>query len=78
MGRGNAEGTEFKRRSKHYTDSAKAGRRDALLKIVGSDRNVVVAVEQLDAKPLLLACRNGTVDLATENYERQIRISFDK
>lgn len=81
-----SEGTEFKRRSKHYTDSAKAGRRDALLKIVGSDRNVVVAVEQLDAKPLLLACRNGTVDLATgelleadPNFllTRGVNINFD-
>jgi putative DNA primase/helicase len=56
---------EFKRRSAHYAASAKAGRRDALLSIVGTDPDVVVSVEQLDAHPLLLACRNGTVDLTT-------------
>ena len=56
---------EFKRRTHHYTASAKAGRRDALLSIAGTDPDVVVAVEQLDAHPMLLACRNGTVDLTT-------------
>jgi putative DNA primase/helicase len=61
-----AEGPdEFKRRSSHYQASAKAGRREALLSIVGADRDVVVAVDQLDAHPLLLTCRNGTVDLTT-------------
>jgi putative DNA primase/helicase len=61
-----AEGPdEFKRRSAHYNASAKAGRRDALLSIAGTDPNIVVAVDQLDACPLLLACRNGTVDLTT-------------
>ena len=56
---------EYKRRSTHYQASAKAGRRDALLSIVGTDRDVVVGVDQLDTHPLLLACRNGTVDLTT-------------
>ncbi len=56
---------EFKRRSAHYTASAKAGRRDALLSIAGTDPDVVVAVEQLDAHPMLLSCQNGTVDLRT-------------
>lgn len=56
---------EFRRRSRHYEASAKAGRRDALLAIAGTDPGVVVGVEQLDSKPMLLACRNGTVDLAT-------------
>jgi putative DNA primase/helicase len=56
---------EFKRRSAHYQASAKAGRVDALLSIVGTDPGVVVAVDQLDSHPLLLACRNGTVDLST-------------
>jgi len=56
---------EFKRRSAHYTVSAKAGRRDALLSIVGTDPTVVVSIDQLDAHPMLLACRNGTVDLRT-------------
>jgi putative DNA primase/helicase len=54
---------EYKRRSAHYQASAKAGRRDALLSIAGTDPSLVVAVGQLDAHPLLLACRNGTVDL---------------
>jgi putative DNA primase/helicase len=56
---------EFKRRGRHYEGSAKAGRRDALLAIAGTDRGVVVGVDQLDAHPHLLACRNGTVDLFT-------------
>ncbi len=56
---------EFKRRSAHYTASARAGRRDALLSLVSTDPDVVVAVEQLDAHPMLLACRNGTIDLET-------------
>jgi putative DNA primase/helicase len=54
---------EFKRRSAHYQASAKAGRRDALLSVAGTGPDVVVAIEQLDTHPLLLACRNGTVDL---------------
>jgi putative DNA primase/helicase len=56
---------EFKRRSRHYEASSKAGRRDALLDVAGTDPDVVVGVEQLDAHPYLLACRNGTVDLRT-------------
>lgn len=56
---------EFKRRSAHYNASAKAGRREALLSLAGTDPNIVVAVDQLDSHPLLLACRNGTVDLTT-------------
>ena len=56
---------EFKRRGAHYTASAKAGRRDALLSIAGTDSDVVVAVERLDSHPMLLACLNGTVDLRT-------------
>ncbi len=60
-----ADPQEFSKRSKHYEASAKAGRRDALLSIAGTDPDIVVAVEQLDAHPMLLACKNGTVDLAT-------------
>jgi putative DNA primase/helicase len=56
---------EYRRRSSHYTASAKAGRRDALLSVAGTDPDVVVAVDQLDANPLLVACGNGTVDLST-------------
>ena len=56
---------EYKRRCRHYEASAKAGRRDALLAIVGTDPDVVVAVDHLDAHPHLLACLNGTVDLFT-------------
>ncbi len=56
---------EFKQRSAHYQASAKAGRRDALLQIAGTDREIVVAVDQLDVHPMLLACQNGTVDLST-------------
>jgi putative DNA primase/helicase len=56
---------DFKRRSMHYTASAKAGRRDALLAVAGTDPGIVVSVEQLDAHPLLLACPNGTVDLTS-------------
>ena len=58
-------GDEFKRRVAHYNASSKAGRRDAMLALAGTDRDVVVGVEQLDAHPMLLACRNGTVDLTT-------------
>jgi phage/plasmid-associated DNA primase len=64
---------EFKRRSAHYTASAKAGRRDALLDLAGTDPDVVVSVEQLDAHPMLLACNNGTVDLQTGELARQPR-----
>ncbi len=56
---------EFKRRSAHFQASTKASRREALLSVAGTDLSVVVAVEQLDSHPLLLACQNGTVDLAT-------------
>lgn len=54
---------EYKRRSQHYTASAKAARRDAMISLAGTDPDVVVSVEQLDSHPFLLACRNGTVDL---------------
>jgi putative DNA primase/helicase len=54
---------EFRRRSRHYDASTKAGRRDALLGLVGTSPEVVVAVEQLDSHPMLLACANATVDL---------------
>ncbi len=61
-----AEGPdEFKRRSAHYNASAKAGRREAVRAIAGTDPDIVVAVDQLDSHPFLLACRNGTVDLTT-------------
>ncbi len=63
-----AEGDDFderKRRWRHYEASARAGRRDALLSVAGTNPAVAVAVEQLDSHPMLLACRNGTVDLAT-------------
>jgi putative DNA primase/helicase len=56
---------EFKRRSRHYEASSKAGRRDALLGVAGTDPDVVVGVGQLDSHPYLLPCRNGTVDLRT-------------
>jgi putative DNA primase/helicase len=56
---------EFERRSKHYTDSAKAARRDGMLSLARSDPSIAVAVEQLDSHAHLLACRNGTVDLRT-------------
>lgn len=60
---------EFRRRSRHYDASTRAGRRDALLSLVGTDPKVVVAVDQLDARPTLLACRNGTVDLTTGDLQ---------
>ncbi len=56
---------EMRRRAKHYEMSCRAGRRDGLLAIAGTDPDIVVAVEQLDSHPLLLACRNGTVDLSS-------------
>ena len=63
---GDADGAdEFKRRARHYEASSKAGRRDALLDIAGTDPGVVVSVDHLDSHPYLLACRNGTVDLRT-------------
>lgn len=61
---------EFKRRSTHYTGSARAGRREALLSIVGAHPAVVVAIAQLDSHPMLLACKNGTVDLQTGELRR--------
>jgi putative DNA primase/helicase len=61
-----AEGPDdFKRRSAHYTASTKAGRREGLLAIAGTEANIRVAVDDLDSHPMLLACRNGTVDLET-------------
>ena len=55
---------ELKRRTAHYVASAKGGRRRLALD-AGTDPDIVVAVDQLDAHPMLLACLNGTVDLAT-------------
>ena len=57
--------TSTRRRSSHYQASAKAGRRDSLLSVAGTDPDIVVSVDELDNQPLLLACRNGTVNLAT-------------
>ena len=57
--------SNFKQRAAHYQASAKAGRRDALLSVAGTDPDIVVSVAQLDAHPYLLACHNGTVDLRT-------------
>jgi putative DNA primase/helicase len=54
---------EFKRRAKHYADSARSGRRDGMLSIAGPE--IAVAVAQLDRHRHLLACRNGTVNLRT-------------
>lgn len=62
--------SEFQRRARHYEQSAKAGRRDALLALVATDSTVTVAIHQLDAHPLPLACRNGTVDLTTGELRR--------
>ena len=60
-----ATAAEHTRRSAHYAASAKAGRSKALLDVAGTHRDIVVAVEQLDPDPMVLACRNGTVDLRT-------------
>jgi putative DNA primase/helicase len=65
---------EHKRRSQHYQASTKAGRRDALLSVAGTDPNIVVAVNQLDAHPTLLACANGTVDLTTGELRPAARV----
>jgi putative DNA primase/helicase len=54
---------EFKRRASHYTSSTKGGRTEALLQVARTQEGVVATVEQLDADPYALACRNGTVDL---------------
>jgi putative DNA primase/helicase len=63
---GEADGIdEYKKRNRHYEQSARAGRRDALLDLVGTMPGIVVSVDELDAHPLLLACRNGTLDLRT-------------
>jgi putative DNA primase/helicase len=56
---------EFARRSRHYEASSRAGRREAMLAVVGTERDVVVRIDDLDAHPMLLAARNGTIDLAT-------------
>jgi putative DNA primase/helicase len=60
-----ADDATFKRRTKHYTESTRAGRRDGMLSLARSDRSIVVGVDQLDQHPHLLACSNGTVDLTT-------------
>jgi putative DNA primase/helicase len=52
---------DFTRRSKHYAESARAGRREGMLAVARPD--VAVVVEQLDTSPYLLGCKNGTVDL---------------
>jgi putative DNA primase/helicase len=57
--------SEFKTRTRHYDASTRSGRRDGLLAIARTDRSLVVAVEQLDRAPHLLACLNGVVDLRT-------------
>jgi putative DNA primase/helicase len=56
---------EFKRRTKHYNESTRSGRRDGMLAMARCRRSVVVSVAQLDRHRHLLACRNGTVDLRT-------------
>ena len=56
---------DYKRRVRHYEQSTRAGRRDALLSIAGVEPDVVVAIGDLDAYPYYLACDNGTVDLRT-------------
>jgi len=58
-----ASGDEFRRRAAHYTQSARAGRVEALLQVARP--RLVVGVEDLDRHPFLLACRNGEVDLRT-------------
>ena len=55
--------TEFKRRSRHYQSSTGSPRRDGMLKLARSSREVVVGVEELDQFPMLLACHNGVVNL---------------
>lgn len=57
--------TDYKRRARHYEQSTRAGRRDSLLSIAGVESDVVVGINDLDAHPYLLACKNGTVDLRT-------------
>ena len=57
--------SDLKRRAKHYSDSARAGRLDGMLTIARSPRAIVASVARLDGHPHLLACRNGTVDLRT-------------
>ena len=54
---------DFKRRSKHYNDSTRSGRREGMLAIARP--SLTVSVDQLDRHPHLLACLNGTVDLRT-------------
>ena len=58
-----ASGDEFRRRAAHYSASSRAGRVEALLQVARP--RLVVAVEQLDQHPYLLACLNGEVDLRT-------------
>jgi len=56
---------EFKRRVAHYTASTSASRREGLLNVARSIPGIVVTVDQLDTHPMLLACRNGTINLRT-------------
>jgi putative DNA primase/helicase len=56
---------EFKRRASHYAQSARGGRVEGLLLMACTRPHIAVAVSQLDQHPLLLACRNGEVDLRT-------------
>lgn len=54
---------DYKRRTRHYTESCRSGRREGMLIIARCDLSVAVGVDQLDRHRHLLPCANGTVDL---------------
>jgi putative DNA primase/helicase len=53
---------------KHAIASQNAQRLTAIVKLAQSEKEVVLAVEKIDADPLLLGVRNGVVDLRTGRF----------
>ena len=56
---------EMKRRAAHYSASSRSGRHNSLLDLASTDSAIRVSVDQLDSHPMMLACLNGAVNLAT-------------
>ena len=77
---------ERKRTVKWAIASDKAERRRAMLGLASSEPEVQIAPTELDRKPWLLNCKNGTLDLRTGNLRRhdpsdyltkRTRVAFD-
>lgn len=59
----NLDGDDREREAKWALASQSDSRLRGLLNVAGTEEGIVVAAEQLDADPMLLACANGTLDL---------------